>query len=113
MNTNNNNRDLTFDIMKGVGILLVLAGHYWPESYWYWAHKTIYSFHVPLFFLVAGYFSKPPKAGILAVVNKNAKRLLLPFVFTQLLLVLYGGVQAFAKHDVSYVVRPLLGASIN
>ena len=102
----NNNRDLTFDIMKGIGMLLVLAGHYWPESYWPWAHKTISSFHLALFFLIAGFFSKPPKVGLLTVVKKNAKRLLLPFVFTQLLLVFYGGAQAFAKQDVSYVMKP-------
>lgn len=108
MSSNHNNRDLTFDLMKGVGILLVMAGHYWPESLWPWVHKTIYSFHVPLFFLVAGYFSKPPKVGLLAIIKKNAKRLLLPFVFTQLLIVLWGGSQAFAKHDASYIIRPAL-----
>lgn len=106
MSPNHNNRDLTFDIMKGVGILLVMAGHYWPESLWPWAHKTIYSFHVPLFFLVAGYFAKPPKVGLLATIKKNAKRLLLPFVFTQLLLVVYGAIQAIAKHDASYAIAP-------
>ncbi len=49
-------RNLTFDIMKGIGILLVLIGHVWqlPDS----IHQTIYSFHMPMFFIVAGYFSK-------------------------------------------------------
>ena len=97
-------RDVTFDIMKGVTILLMLVGHYWPE--YQYAHRFIYSFHMPLFFLVAGYFSKPPKTGLGDAIKKNAKRLLLPFVLTQLLLVAWGGVQTLAKHDVSYVIKP-------
>ncbi len=97
-------RDVTFDIMKGVGILLMLVGHYWPESQY--AHQFIYSFHMPLFFLVAGYFSKPPMACVWEVIKKNAKRLLLPFVMTQLLLVIWGVAQTLAKHDLSYVIKP-------
>lgn len=52
----NNNRDNTFDIIKGIGILLVIIGHL--------AHgygvliPIIYTFHMPLFFIVSGYFYK-------------------------------------------------------
>lgn len=97
-------RDVTFDIMKGIGILLMLVGH-WPELP-QWAHQFIYSFHMPLFFLVAGFFAKPLYDDVKSRVRKNAKRLLLPFVLTQLLLVVWGGVQTLAKHDVSYVIKP-------
>ena len=101
------NRVITFDILKGLGILLMLCGHYWPNSHW--AHQVIYSFHMPLFFLVAGYFSKPvTEEGAGLAIKKNAKRLLLPFVATQLLLMAWGGIQAMAKHDVSYVLKPTL-----
>ena len=100
------NRDITFDILKGFGILLMLCGHYWPNSHW--AHQIIYSFHMPLFFLVAGYFSKPLKVDVWQAIKKNAKRLLLPFLVTQLLLVAWGGIQTMAKHDMSYVIKPFL-----
>lgn len=100
------NRDVAFDVLKGFGILLMLCGHYWPNSHW--AHQLIYSFHMPLFFLVAGYFSKPTNLGLLLAIKKNAKRLLLPFVVTQLLLAAWGGIQTMAKHDMSYFLKPLL-----
>ena len=51
-------RDITFDMMKGIGILLMLIGHVWA-AYIPYIHKVIYSFHMPLFLIVAGYFSKP------------------------------------------------------
>ena len=47
-----NKRSLALDIAKGIGILLVVLGHcaqvVAPIKQW------IYSFHVPLFFLIAG-----------------------------------------------------------
>ena len=50
-------RDRTFDIMKGIGILLVITAHFFS-----WNHpilgRSITSFHMPMFFIVAGYFSK-------------------------------------------------------
>ena len=98
------NRDLTYDIMKGIGILLMLVGH-WPGLP-HWAHQFIYSFHMPLFFLVAGCFAKPINGDAISRIRKNARRLLLPFIVTQLLLVVWGGIQTWAKHDVSYVIKP-------
>lgn len=46
-------RDITFDIMKGVAILAMIAGHcFIPLK----LHHFIYIWHMPLFFMVSGYF---------------------------------------------------------
>ena len=45
-------RNPVFDIMRGIGILLVVLGHAgFPFSGW------IYLFHMPLFFLLSGWFT--------------------------------------------------------
>lgn len=52
-----NERNIPFDLLKGIGILLMM-----------WCHLTqthsqfVYSFHMPLFFLISGYYAKvlPP-----------------------------------------------------
>lgn len=60
-------RDPYWDIIKGFTILLVIIGHsiqyHNGETYYeqglYWANpifKFIYSFHMPLFMLISGYF---------------------------------------------------------
>ena len=49
-------RDIAIDVMKGIGILLVLLGHVWPPLPV--IHNIAVSFHMPMFFMVAGYFSK-------------------------------------------------------
>ena len=48
-------RDVRFDIMRGIGILLMMLGHIPIEGV---AYKVIYSFHMPMFFILAGYFTK-------------------------------------------------------
>lgn len=52
-------RDITFDIAKGIGIVLVVIGHYIPDNApsWYIGFVSfVYHFHMPLFFMIAGFF---------------------------------------------------------
>ena len=52
-------RDITFDIAKGIGIVLVVIGHYIPDTApsWYIGFVSfVYHFHMPLFFMIAGFF---------------------------------------------------------
>ncbi len=71
-----NGRDIIIDTAKGMTILLVVIGHrnYLPSFLTTW----IYAFHMPLFFLLSGYFAK--KTAIWPYVLKQAKKLLLPYV---------------------------------
>ena len=83
-------RDITFDIMKGIGILLVITAHFFSWNH-PWLDKVITSFHMPMFFLVAGYFSKPfttwHEAG--TQMKRYARRLLPAFVFTEIIIILW------------------------
>lgn len=51
-------RDLSFDIAKGIAIFLMVIGH---TSLPIQASIWIYSFHMPLFFVVSGVFFNPKK----------------------------------------------------
>lgn len=44
------------DAAKGLGIILVVIGHAWTSGA---VRDTIYAFHMPLFFLLAGYTARP------------------------------------------------------
>lgn len=44
------------DAAKGLGIILVVAGHVWTRGA---TRDAIYAFHMPLFFLLAGYSARP------------------------------------------------------
>jgi len=79
-------RDTSLDVLKGIGILLVVIGHVFGPP----VSKLIYTFHMPLFFFVGGYLSRP-QTNPLGFSGRKASQLLVPyFVF----LVLFLGIQS-------------------
>ncbi|AHF13657.1 hypothetical protein BARVI_03575 [Barnesiella viscericola DSM 18177] len=76
-------RDIAFDIAKGIGIVLMVIGHYirsmLPSSIVF--TRFIYHFHMPLFFLIAGFFyeSSTRKESYGAFVWNKFQRLMLPY----------------------------------
>jgi fucose 4-O-acetylase-like acetyltransferase len=69
-------------IAKGIGIVLVVIGHFCPEtspSYWVETRRVIYSFHMPLFFFLSGYLYSYEKYSYSDLIKNKIKRLLYPF----------------------------------
>lgn len=79
-------RNIALDITKGIGILLVILGHCGSIPYMPIRH-FIFTFHMPLFFLVSGYLYKAKNAK--DSIKKDLVRLGLPYAFTCLAIVLY------------------------
>lgn len=82
--------------MKGIGILLVLWGHVWQMGDT--SGHVINSFHMPLFFIIAGRFSKSwdeiGTANICATFLKYVRRMYVPFAFATILLAAWFCVKA-------------------
>ena len=65
------------DIMKGIGILLIILGHLEPETY---LMRFIYSFHLFLFFAVSGFVDERYRdRSFKEIVCQNIRRLLIPY----------------------------------
>ena len=69
------------DIARGIGILLVVLGHNDFALVSPFAYKVIYSFHMPLFFFLSGYFINP-SIGFWEFIKKRFNSLLKPYLFT-------------------------------
>jgi fucose 4-O-acetylase-like acetyltransferase len=69
------------DIARGIGILLVVLGHNDFALVSPFAYKVIYSFHMPLFFFLSGYFINP-SVGFWEFIKKRFNSLLKPYLFT-------------------------------
>lgn len=81
----------TLDVAKGIAIILVVLGHSFPNNIFNGytnvdimakiIYDFVYSFHMPIFFTIAGYFFfnawRQHKKGTLA---KKAMRLLIPYL---------------------------------
>jgi acyltransferase len=95
----------TIDIIKGIGILLVLIGH---SNFGYYALTFIYAFHMPLFFFVSGYlFHYEKYKDSIAFVKNKSKRLLLPFFITNLILLCTRSVTSFISGGLHAAIDPI------
>ena len=80
-------RLLYIDIAKGIGIILVVCSHTQAHDLMIWA----VGFFVPIFYFCSGYMTtySSSKDSIVQKTKKRAKKLLLPYIFFNLLLLLY------------------------
>ncbi len=71
-------------IAKGLGIIFVVMGHFIPRGitpeYYIHIKNLIYTFHMPLFFLLAGLLYNYQKYNYNELVYNKIKRLIYPFI---------------------------------
>ena len=65
-----------FDIAKFIAMMMVILGHFGVPD----INRFVFTFHIPLFFLISGYFFKPydKTFSLLAI---KARQLLIPYLF--------------------------------
>jgi fucose 4-O-acetylase-like acetyltransferase len=74
-------RNKYMDISKGLGMLAVIIAHIGTG----WVRTFFYTFHLPLFFIISGYFLKPQEQfGIF--IKKKIKGYFVPYVCCSILL---------------------------
>lgn len=98
------NRNPVYDIMKGIGIILMLIGHIPPGPRLF---HFIYSFHMPLFFIVAGFFASTMKPNW-NVIKKYASRLLLPFLVTMLSIIFLSPLHYLTDGNFNFTIAQVL-----
>ena len=77
----------TITVAKGLGIILVVVGHYCPgesPAYWKILNGIIYKFHMPLFLILSGYlYGKSYNVKDLRInflIRNKFNRLIIPFI---------------------------------
>lgn len=72
------NRDASLDCLRGIGIILVIVGHFFHNEI---IRIFIYSFHMPLFFILSGYlFRFRSGVSIVKYIKDRAAALLIPYL---------------------------------
>lgn len=104
--TNNNislsriERNSTMDMMKGVAIIFVIIGHVASNEY---IHRFIYLWHMPLFFILSGYFFKAD--GFKSNIIRGVRTLILPYLAWCFIIVLLSIIEKhFIGIDRPYIV---------
>lgn len=90
-------RDNSLDLLKAIGITAVVLGHFNI------AHHFLYSFHMPLFFVVGGYFFKQRTMSI--ELKTDIHRLISPYLITSLFLLIWDSLKAWYFADFSIAIN--------
>lgn len=68
-------RSVGVDLVRVVGVVAIVAGHTWNEA---WAREWLFSWHVPVFFVITGYLWRPGRT-VRAEASRRARTLLIPY----------------------------------
>lgn len=72
--TGQRNRIKYFDIARGIAMISIIAGHFDNAI----VIRFVFTYHVPLFFIISGYFYR----NDISKIKKNAIKLIKPYIFT-------------------------------
>ncbi len=87
LNISENPRITEIDVAKGIGILLVVFAH---VNYTSFLLEYIYSFHMPLFFVLSGFvFDRKRYLSFADFLRRRVKNLICPYIFFAVMSVLF------------------------
>lgn len=93
-------RDQTIDVMKGIAILAMIAGHCFIPLV---LHDFIYLWHMPLFFVVSGFFFRVKSYKELFF--STWKGLIAPYIVTSIILLFITLVNDLISGENTFAVR--------
>ena len=106
----NKNRYEWVDIARGYCILCVMLGHMEQEAGI--LRDIVYSFHLPMFFMLSGFLFHPEKYELKVFVKKKIKGLLIPYFFMGSVIIIvnwcfyyFGDIHALGRYIYELVVQ--------
>lgn len=96
-------RERYIDIARGISMICIILGHLGNHS----INRVVFTFHVPIFFFITGYFMDD-RLPILDFVKKKARALLIPYTVTCLLIIVLSGIKALILYDSGTAVSSMV-----
>lgn len=96
------NRIDYLDVSKGIGMICVILGHLSIG----WINTIVFTFHMPLFFIIGGFFIK--KSSDSTMVIKKVRQLIVPYIFTCLIIVVLAFVKDMIMGEYGSVIQDIL-----
>lgn len=97
-------RNIKIDVLKGLGMLIVVFGHMQLDPRLY---ALIFSFHMPLFFVISGILFKKTS------IRKLFFSLVIPYVSLGIIILLCSSLYYGNGDELTYLLNLLLGSTVN
>lgn len=78
------------DVARGIALICIILGHFQSDD----INHVVYTFDVPLFFIISGYFLSE-KSSIKQFVKRKFQTLIVPYLITSAIIVILGTVKGF------------------
>lgn len=78
------------DVARGIAMICIVLGHLHVSN----INRVVYTFHLPIFFLISGYFISE-KSSLSGFIKKKFRTLLVPYFITCCVMILLAGGIAF------------------
>ncbi len=92
------------DITRGIAIICIILGHLGNAH----INSVVFTFHVPVFFFITGYFTNT-NLCIKDFIKNKTRTLLVPYVFTSFLIILLGTLEYLVFVDKTASWQALTG----
>lgn len=103
-------RNNTLDMMKGLGVWLVIMGHLQnPDEIGYGVWDYIYSFHMPMFFLISGYLFSDKGQSFRTFFIHKIKTIWLPYTVLYFVSLVYFAIITGAPENLTRVKAIMQG----
>ena len=88
------NRVQYFDIARGIAMICIILGHLNNSL----INRVVFTFHVPIFFFISGYFMNS-KCGIKDYARNKLRTLIVPYIVTCIVIIILGTLKGFIQGD--------------
>ena len=82
------------DIAKGIAIISIILGHLSVAS----INRVVYTFHVPIFYFITGYFINDKKS-VSVFIKDRAKKLLIPYYISCVIMIILATIEGALAGD--------------
>lgn len=84
-------RLIYIDIVRGIAVLCIIIGHLSNST----INRVVFTFHVPIFFIITGYFMLE-KGTVCDYVKNKFRSLIIPYICTCFVIIILGMINGFA-----------------
>lgn len=92
-------RDLSLDVLKGIGIITMVMAHCNMGNYF---ETYVAGFHMQLFFIVSGFLFTPGKYSFKTYLSRKLRTLMIPYVTFAILTLIYCGIVSLSLGENVY-----------